>query len=501
VARAAGTEQIDLFATLNPQSDREEWRIVAEDLAFPANGGFREFLHRVADEQLTRGDVPSIARIYDHLSKRNVWDKSSLREFYGLVGELFPSPEQAATLKRHCLSIADTALGSSADQWIIVEMSSQGWGEAFASPQLGSADRTKRLLSGRSDAALDLPNKLLEHTLNSFGERIAHETIATLTPPQVTELLSRRPQFISTFVKLRPALTKDASFWRVLHSNSHEILEALATVAKDNADSFSGVFPALFASGLECEASHFVSLFGTAAAETIFTHRGPTPLVLRDRWMDALAARPDIILATLDKMPSFTPAVVSGVAATYDPSLAAASRFPLEAWKAAMGAWSPAFTPEVRGTVDACAFTLTLALRLSTPVAADLAVLSFATTHAAAENGKLPSAAWSNLESVVPSISLFKDWDRCERMRRAVILSFAHGQWPIDRFFPALKDLHVLREVIMTALYFSEGNSLLEQLMDGIKDGEVLPDPQQLGLLNGTLQRNSWWRKWREGLA
>lgn len=77
-----------------------------------------------------------------------------------------------------------------------------------------------------------------------------------------------------------------------------------------------------------------------------------------------------------------------------------------------------------------------LALRQSTPLAADLAVLSFATVHAAEEKSNLPSAAWSNLEPVVPSISFFKNWDRCERMRRALIYSFARNQWPLDRFFP-----------------------------------------------------------------
>lgn len=490
IVRSAGAEQVDLQSAAEPPADGKAWQIIAEDLALTVNSGFREFLHSTADEHSVRGDVPGVAQIFGDISHQTSWGDSALRELYTRVAQVFPSSDQASALKRHCLALADAALSSSADLWIIVELSSQDWGSAFASPRLGLTERISRLFSVHSEAAVDLISQLLEHSLNAFGERIAHDTIAALDPAQVTALLSRRPQFISTFVKLRPALAKEADFWRALYRNSHEILEALATASKANPDALTGVFPALFSSGLEYEANHFVHLFGAAAAEAIFTHRGATPIVLRDRWLDAVAARPDIIISTLQNLPSLTPEVVSGVAATYAPSSASAGSFPLEAWKAGMVVWSPSFAPQVGAMVEACAFTLALALRQSTPLAGDLAVISFATVHAAAEYVHLPSAAWSNLEPVVPNISIFKDWDRCERLRRALIFSFARDQWPLDRFFSALKDSRILRDVINSALHLSDGKYLLAKLIAGIEDGTVVPGPGQVAVLSEMLEGN-----------
>ena len=99
----------------------------------------------------------------------------------------------------------------------------------------------------------------------------------------------------STFVKVRPALAAKSEFWTALDAHSHEILEAVAATKEIAAGQLNDVFSALFHAQLDREANHFFSLFGPAAVAAVFIHRGPHPVNLRDRWIDASAARADLL--------------------------------------------------------------------------------------------------------------------------------------------------------------------------------------------------------------
>lgn len=480
VLRASGAESVDLDSAPMADGQQDAWRVIATDISDPGGNGFRVFLHSVADTELNRGDIPGVAAIFEEVGQHPRWDHGSFRGLYQSLAARFPLPDQAVGLKRYCLTLAEVSLGGDADQWMLLELASHDYGEAFTSPRLQLSQRTDRLIGGVADSAVAFLNRLLENSLNSFGERIVRDIIANLAPAEVILFLLRHPQYVSTFVKLRPGLATDEQFWRKLRDHSYGILEAIAAGTDYQYESLGRLFAALFASGLDYEASHFVNLFGSPAAEVIFMHRGPTPQVLRDRWLDALVARPDVVRSAIGKMNALCPAVLAGVAAVYDPENAVNEAFPLDLWKEGMFAWANSFHPEIGATVEACAFTFAIALRLHSPLGADLAVLSFENAHAATELQSMPSASWSKLEPAVPSISFFRDWDRCERMRRAFIFSFSKDHWPLDRLLPALRNPKLLCDVIRSALQLSEGVQLLDRLVDGIKCGQIVPTSRQL---------------------
>lgn len=100
----------------------------------------------------------------------------------------------------------------------------------------------------------------------------------------------------------------------------------------------------------------------------------------------------------------------------------------------------------------------------------------------------MPYSAWSMLETVVPHISWLKDWDRCERMLRALILRF-DNQWPTESLFRILHQPETLRDFAKTAVYLADGRRLLDRVVKAIESGSLSVRSDQMNTLAEVLQR------------
>lgn len=450
--------------------------------------GLRQFLSEIADPGFARLDASRAAVVYDLLPNGGTLPEEDAQKLLQVVADNFPGADQGETLKRYCLVAIERVKVPQVDRWIIIQIATQNYGDAFASPAIGLSERMTRLINQDSNDALDLLLMLSAQSLNRFGEQIAFAIISTQPESQILTFLRRNPQFVSTFVKVRPALAARSEFWTALDAHSHEILEAVAASKETTAEQLNDVFAALFSAHLDREANHFFSLFGPAAITAVFVHRGPHPRDLRNRWTDALTARPDLVENFLQHTEAFTPEILAGISATYSPARAANSNFPLENWLTALSEWQPSFAPHLGSTVETCAFSLALAFRLNGPRPAEICRLSFQNVYAAAENQTMPYSAWSMLETSVPHISWLRDWDRCERLRRALILSFGNDQWPLEYLFRVLNNEETLRDFATTAICLANGRRLLERVVEAIESGSVSVEPAQTNILAEILQ-------------
>ncbi len=481
VVRASGA----VLAQLNERSNELEPGIQALVEDFISHGmlGLRQFLAEVADASFGRKDTCPAVVVYDLLSRSSTLAEEDARNLLQVVADKFPEPDQAKTLKKHCFAAVERSHIPQVDRWIILQLSTQDYGEAFASPAIGLSDRITRLINQDSSAAFDLLLNLSDRSLNRIGEQIALAIIATQSEGEILAFLQRNSQFLTTFVKVRPALAAKSEFWTVLEAHSHEILEAVAATKEAATGILNEVFAALFHAQLDREANHFFSLFGPAAIAAVFAHRGPNPMHLRDRWTDALAARTDLVESFLSQVELITPEILAGVSSTYSPARAANSAFPLDNWLASLTAWQSNFATRLDSTVEICTFSLALAFRLNGPKAAELCRLSFQTAYAAAANNTMPYSAWSLLESVVPHISWLKDWDRCERMHRALIQRFGNNEWPLEILFRILYNSDTLHDFAKTTSNLSNGRRLLEKIAEAIELGDISVEPKLLNSL------------------
>jgi hypothetical protein len=73
---------------------------------------------------------------------------------------------------------------------------------------------------------------------------------------------------------------------------------------------------------------------------------------------------------------------------------------------------------------------------------------SFSKLHAIAKRDALGYEAWYLLRSWLPNIGRYRDWDTCERLRRALCRRFAEACWPVRVFLAGFTESEDLREAL-----------------------------------------------------
>jgi hypothetical protein len=97
------------------------------------------------------------------------------------------------------------------------------------------------------------------------------------------------------------------------------------------------------------------------------------------------------------------------------------------------------------------ALLFALALCNAPPAPLDLISESFARVHWLAEKQQLRDDAWSTIEPFVPELKWGKNWDRCERMRRALMLAFMRYAWPPRQLRERVKDQDLVSQLLKSA--------------------------------------------------
>jgi hypothetical protein len=97
------------------------------------------------------------------------------------------------------------------------------------------------------------------------------------------------------------------------------------------------------------------------------------------------------------------------------------------------------------------AFVLALALCNAPPEPLDLISESFEQVHWLAGKEQLKDDAWSILQPLVPELSWRKNWDKCERMRRALISAFTRHRWPASQLRARITDRNLVEQLLKSA--------------------------------------------------
>lgn len=97
------------------------------------------------------------------------------------------------------------------------------------------------------------------------------------------------------------------------------------------------------------------------------------------------------------------------------------------------------------------AFILALALCNAQPAPLDLVAESFESVHLIAERNQMRDSVWFILQPLVPELSWRKNWDKCERMRRALVSAFVRYSWPAWELGQRIRDEQLVRQLLKSA--------------------------------------------------
>jgi GTPase-associated protein 1, N-terminal domain type 1 len=439
--------------------DSPTWAIsAAADAWSPEGRAIRKFLWSVADARSEREDFVSFITILDALTQS--LPPSGL---ISLIAARFPEPSAGEGLKRRLLGdqLGDD-LPSYEERDVLFAISTTRDYQSFGTQADTVRKRATALCVERPQSARDLIGELFRSPVNVLGEKVLAGLISAMDSEMALQVTSQQPHLLPALFRAEPSLASSSQLWLAGSERKRELFEAIAGHADLDSSVVAGVIKALLDSGLDGLIRRAIQRWGRDATFQVLdwtdVHKG----AMSDTCREALTFDLSWVMDWVEAEPARSSESLVAVAHVIAP-------YSSDVVQRDSTVWLRAF----RTIKDSCketdkvyvgTFLLALALRNAPPSPLDLVSESFECVHEAAEKQRLSDSAWIIIEPLVPELSWFSNWDKCERLRRGLLLAFVRHGWPASELKRRIKDFDVLRLLLRSARKVDGAEQLFRDL-------------------------------------
>jgi hypothetical protein len=245
--------------------------------------------------------------------------------------------------------------------------------------------------------------------LTDVGERILRAAVLLLKPSDLEAFADAQAPYLPTIVGANHKLASSPVLWSRVGSRSGEVLSQLGCMNLADEDR-SAIVDAIIASGRDMSVDALIRFGGKTAVFRGLSAITSGQLQLSWPWRSALGGQRDTVLEWLEILsaPSLSDLELGSrfVSPKFTQSRLAT------VWKA-----GTASTGAIASRV--AAFGLALAFWEGN-VKSPLFAVCFQPTYDAAGNSRLEYDEWEWVREYAPSSSYWRDWDKCERLAKAM---------------------------------------------------------------------------------
>jgi hypothetical protein len=405
-------------------------RAALDDLRTPDVRGFRSFLRSYgADVNNPRAAFLRLASAFDRIVLRPPADWLVALES---IGQTFADPSEAILLKEELISPRDRSETQPADDRDLATISfllTSHRAGPYSGLAINFSRLGHRLWAGRKKEVLGLLAQLVRQPEQPLSTAFAVEVANAVRPSEIRIISEETPELLTLFFTRRPTLAFHTEVWALPANTQWRIYEVLDRLNLDAKD-WCEIIAAMVVTGTDVAVRTAVEKAGSYAMEGAL--RWLDSKVARERlpsqlWRDALAGP---ATAYLQLATASSPSALALCACLLEPGVAARvlsatrldvqelARTPIESLPA------PLRTP-------AAFLLVTLGLRADGADGVNLIARGFFPVHKALASDNYSSDSWRLLSPELPHLGFWREWDRCEKLRRAVRKRFSSSLLPM----------------------------------------------------------------------
>jgi len=412
-------------AAESPKSPDTWLPLALADLSQPDLQGFRSFLYTNGPD--VRESRPAFARLataYEVLQQNS--DDDWLQKLRA-IAVLFPEPPEALRLKQSVVAPKDTSTA--------LDAVNHAWATAsflFTAPEAAAYAEVPfdhglapLIWKERREDVLSLLGTLVRKDESPAALAFAVAIANILQPADLRFISERYSELIPVLLSYRPSLAFDATTWQLrgyIQSQIYEVLNRMPLPRED----WAKILGAMFIAGTYTSVRDVVQKAEPLAMQGAF--RWLEQEIAREflpsrEWREALAASATHLLASGTQL---EPAHLA-LCAWCMPAQAATRTISADRPDIQQLASQPLsiLVPPLR--VPTAFLLMALGLKAETNAGLRPVVNSFYLVHDALASGDYSSESWWLLSPQLPYLGIWRDWDRCEKLRKAV------HQWLLDR--------------------------------------------------------------------
>ncbi|MBM7118258.1 hypothetical protein [Archangium primigenium] len=428
---------LDLRAPGKP----EGWVDLVLDGAVRGDPTFRTWLEAAAGAHAGRAIVSSLAPIFGEWYAQGSSARSALAS---VLGAKNLDPDARSRLIGMVFDRANTESGVTGRREMLQGLC--GHRDNDLAPIATMLEvQTRRLFDESRTEGVALVLSLLGSALTEVGERVLRLAVLLLVPNDVETFGDAQAPFLSTIVGANPVLAQSPILWKRVGSRAIDVLSQLGGANLDE-EARGAVISAIFTSGRDVSVDALARFGGKVTIIRALTALASGQLQFSYPWQSAISAQPGTVLEWLESLSS--------------PSLRdleLGSRFlsPRATQSRLAAVWKSGTSSAGSIVPRVAAFGLTLAF-WEADVKSPLFAVCFQPTYDAAASSRLEYEEWDWLREQAPSVSWYRDWDRCERLAAALARLLERRNASLETVFTIVHSRPAIRKVA-AVLYDDRG--------------------------------------------
>ncbi|MBX9681621.1 MAG: hypothetical protein K2X38_22930 [Gemmataceae bacterium] len=399
------------------------------------------------------------AEVYAILGHSSHFDAVA-RELVAYVAREFPDADAGSEFKSAILGPKNvTGLPELAVLRAFAE--TERWG-AFEPDALLIRLRSAALWQSR-ESAWGLMSRLLAGMNTQLSEMVLSGLIEGMPHETLIAALDTGGEVLEGFVRRCPQIAATPLYWSPPAQRQARAARGLVAAGDGASEILPEIVNAALDAGADPADPSLVDVFGDRTVPVALAwldSDGTKPSRLPGGWQSSLRRKPSQMLGWLCGREAVREETARFILSEID----FAAVFPSRELTVALARFLPvieAAGPENGGMIGCGA--LKVALSTASPRGAELAAACLDVVYRAALNSRLPDDAWWKVSSELPRCYWWQDWDRCERLRKAVAERFAEGRWPASAL-PAITSDEVIFDALVEELRDSKpGRRVLKE--------------------------------------
>jgi GTPase-associated protein 1, N-terminal domain type 1 len=427
--------------------------------------------------------------------------ESALPDVAHRVSELYPDATCGTALKQELFGDASKsgliAYDIIEETRLIVVARTSDW-RSFDAMDLSLRERGRKFWKNEQGRNKTFLLELLDSPTNPLGEEVIAGCVEAIAISEACEIAKERNGLLLALITRNPRLVLSKEFWRCpipVHTY-YSVLDFLAT-SRESALPASEWLPCLLDSGGDELASSVAERFPTEVIKTFLdrelgagTVQGPAS----PSWRDALAKHQVELLSSLEsdeyRNSSHAMALLAGL---LDPHQARILHYGLSSWVKLAKEAADVVLAFPSG--EASSFLLSLGFQYPEADTVILVATCFEHVHAAARDDAhdpLSYRAWKSLEPEVPVLNYTWNWDKCERLRRALVERFIKKSWPRDQFLQCVNRPGTLLSVFYSCREVRGGEDFIRGIAAEVLSGVLRTTEAQASMFQSSFR---WTRR------
>jgi len=480
----------------------DSWLAAAVDDFATSGGPLRDFLWRYADARINGRSLFAkltdlFAVIRNYALKPDVEKQKAVSDVTQYIAFVYPLPSNGTTLKQdfYGSDVQHSRFwGVVGERTIITELATTPHYESLNISQLQLRVRANHFWQLDREYALSLLLALLDRSTTPLGDETIAGFVDAMNADDVCEIARTRSGLLLALAVRNSTILNTSEFWKCSQNLDlyYGILDYLAT--DEAARLPRDWIPYAIENGPSELAKPLLQSFATETVQAVLRRAVAGGIdsewIPTQSWRVALSTEQPILTASLGQPEiSLSVRAMTLLAALLDSHDANIDAYGLQPWLQ--------LTKQAKDLVlsfpnaEAAAFLLSLGFRREQRQAIDLIEAYFEHVHGSALNNArdpISYRAWKALERDVPTIK--KNWDKCGRLRLALLAAFLRNQWPPSDLLRCVKKPGTWRDIYYSWDDVRGGEQFLERVADVVSSREPDVTREQRNLFQSSFRRN-----------